>query len=268
MTLIKYRNMSDMKARFYDFKSEWINRRDVPSEEIGVIWLDKIFMIQDAISENPFQSDWYVWHDAGNAYYRNNPIKTSTWPSTRGLQSLPKDKFIYTSSWYPITEHSVAGTAFMLHKQIIFQLIEYFWVPYKNCVDHKCGSDQILFSRIKDIHPEFFYQIGYGYGILIEKLFLANPIETHIHNRSQVCHKDSGILSDLFEIMKSTEKKDPNRGFQGLCKSLWRTEYPQWKVDYVHFLQSETRQKAAKVARTRFNHRLGKDSRMREGRWQ
>jgi hypothetical protein len=264
-TVIKYRNLVEMKNRFSDFKPEWVNRRDVPSKEIGVIWLDKIFMIRDAINENHFQSEWYAWHDAGNAYYRDNQIRLSHWPSVQGLSTLPTNKFIYSSSWYPITEHSVAGTAFMFHKQIIDSLLEYFWVVYKTCSDHKCGSDQIIFSRIKDTHPEFFYQIGYGYGILIEKMFLSNPVETHIHNRSDVCRQDSGILPDIFQIMKSLEKKDPKKGFLGLCKSLWKSEYPAWKTDYSHFLQGEARSKEAKVARKRFNQKIRKET--RDGRW-
>ena len=255
-TIIKYRNMSDMLNRFSDFKKEWLNHQDVPSKEIGVIWLEKIFMIQDCIRDNHYESEWYAWHDAGNAYYRNNRIRRSVWPARSALQTLPKNKFIYSSSWYPLTDHSVAGTAFMFHKSIISQLIEYFWIAYKSCPDRKCGSDQILFSRIKEVHPEFFYQIGYGYGILIEKLFHNKPMQTHIYNRSDVCNKNSGILKDIFQIMKSMEKKDQNLGFVGLCKSYWKLYYPTWKEDYNAFLQNERRVKEAKATRSRFGQKL------------
>jgi hypothetical protein len=210
-------------------------------------------MIQDAIHHNHYQSDWFCWHDAGNAYYRDKQIRSSPWPSRQGLKTLPINKFIYTSSWYPITEHSVAGTSFMFNKQIIIQLIEYFWIVYKTCSDDKCGSDQILFSRMKDAHPDFFYQIGYGYGILIEKMFLSFPIETHIYNRSDVCNKNNHVMLDIFQIMKNTEKKDPNRGFKGLCKSLWKTDYPTWQHDYTQFLNDQERAKKAKMARKRAN---------------
>ena len=160
-TIIKYRNLTSMADKFYeDFRPQWVSHRDVPSREIGVIWLDKIFMVRDPIHDNPFQSDWFCWHDAGNAYYRDTPIRLIPWPSLQGLQSLPTNKFIYTLSWYPISEHSVAGTAFMFHKQIISQLIEYFWVILKHCPGNKCGSDQIVFSRIKEQHPEFFIKLG------------------------------------------------------------------------------------------------------------
>jgi hypothetical protein len=255
-TVIIYRNISSMSARFSDFKDKWLHRRDVPSKDIGVIWLDKIFMIQDAMHRNPYQSNWFCWHDAGNAYYRDMPIRSSLWPSRSGLQTLPTNKFIYTSSWYPLTDHSVAGTSFMFHKNIMNLLIEYFWAVYKSCDDDKCGSDQILFSRMKDIHPDFFYQIGYGYGILVEKMFLKNPVETHVHNRTDVCDKNNGIMADLFQIMKNTEKKDPQRGFKGLCKPLWKTEYPEWQEDYAQFLREKERVKTAKIERKRAHHRL------------
>lgn len=252
-----------MTARFSDFKSEWLNRRDVPSREIGVIWLDKIFMIQDAINENEkhFKSDWFCWHDAGNAIYRDKQIRPASWPSKLALATLPTNKFIYTSSWYPLTDHSVAGTAFMFHKQLMAQLVEYFWASYRSCSDDKCGSDQILFSRMKDIHPEFFYQIGYGYGILMEKMFLSRPSETHVHNRSDVCDKRSGILPDIFQIMKNTEKKAPNGGFKALCRAIWRKEYPEWHNDYSLFVNEQERARVAKITRKRMNQKLSSHTR-------
>ena len=74
-TVLKYRNLTtDMMSRFRDFKDSWVNRKDVPSKEIGVIWLDKIFMIEETMRANPFGTDWFCWNDAGNAYYRHAPI--------------------------------------------------------------------------------------------------------------------------------------------------------------------------------------------------
>ena len=52
-------------------------------------------MIQEAIRLNPFQSEWFVWNDAGNAAFRKvgpitppiNPL--IPWPHPNALAALP-----------------------------------------------------------------------------------------------------------------------------------------------------------------------------------
>jgi hypothetical protein len=63
--------------------------------------LGKIFMIQEAIRLNPFNSEWFAWNDAGNAAFRVatplspplNPL--IPWPHPNALAALPKGMLYY-----------------------------------------------------------------------------------------------------------------------------------------------------------------------------
>jgi len=99
-----------------------------PSIELNLIWNEKIFLIEKAKNINPFNSEFFMWIDAGICTFRNKKPSITKFPNIYKLNNLPKDKFIYSSS-APFKEnkfkkghyhlnHHISGT-FILHINII-----------------------------------------------------------------------------------------------------------------------------------------------------
>ena len=204
----------EMYPLFPEYKDHWASH-DVPGKDVGIIWLNKIFMIKDAIATNTFETDWFVWCDAGNAWYRKPPsVGPQIWPHPDATSNLPMDKFIYTSSWLPFKYHSVAGTAFMYHSDVAPVIEDYFMEAWSDCVSAckwkrdcaLCGSDQILLSMIKKKHPELFFQAGYGYGNLIEYMFEQCPLQYNITVGTDICIKENHIRQTKSDLCN----KNPN----------------------------------------------------------
>lgn len=222
-TMFVYRNLTrDMYPRFEGYSSSFVSA-GVPSKGVAVIWLDKIFMLREAMRRNPFQSEWFVWNDAGNAAFRkggSRPYFALPWPNPVALSYLPKDKFIYTASWFPWKEHSVAGTAFMYHQSIQTVLEERFMAAFHACLrspghwnKFSCGSDQIILSQVKQQHPAFFHQAGYGYGTLIKRLFSEEDPSSNITAFTDLCLEENGHVAALKALRLPSVQK--------ACAGVW-----------------------------------------------
>ena len=192
-TIVIYRNLNDSFATQYILENMTI-RQHVPSIELGIIWAEKMELIKIASDINPFQSEWFAWVDSGNALYRKIKMPNIYWPNAMALEMLPKNKFLHTASWFPWGVVEVAGTAFMLHQDMIVDFREkwinkYSWCqkthPIKNY--YNCASDQYILTRLKHQFPSLFYQIGYGYGDLVRKLFKDSVPETNYTNFWDIC---------------------------------------------------------------------------------
>ena len=150
-----------------------------PSVELNLIWNEKIFFIEKASQMNPFQSEYFSWVDAGICNFRNRPPPNKLFPDMNKLIKLPKDKFIFTST-IPLFNtqtlhlpnyHYVSGT-YILHKSIIPTMIEL----YKKKIDQilstdKVYTDQIVLTHILVDNPDLFYNLGNGYGLIIDLLY-------------------------------------------------------------------------------------------------
>ena len=130
------------------------------------------------------------------------------------------DKFIFTLSWIPWKQHTVAGTAFMYHRSIQDTLAERFMVAFNECVEAPghwnqchCGSDQILFSEIRKKHSDFFHQIGYGYGHVIARMFLDHDPVSNVTEFKDLCYEQNGI--DV--VLKSWRKP----AIDNMCADVW-----------------------------------------------
>jgi hypothetical protein len=95
-----------------------------PSIELNLIWLEKVVMMKKAKDMNPFKSEWFHWIDAGCCSLRTmDGIKTLRTDFVEFANSLPKDKFIFSSS-EPYNKaqirkcnyyHCISGTSYLLH---------------------------------------------------------------------------------------------------------------------------------------------------------
>lgn len=153
-----------------------------PSTELTLIWDEKVILIEKAKNINPFNSEFFIWIDAGIFVYRHSPPPITVFPNPSKILSLPKDKFIFSTSDNPVFEkhkvhdnyyyHYISGT-FMIHKNIV----NYFSTLYKEYIDKYLSkpnwifTDQKILTHVYNDHPELFYCFSHGYGSIIKKLY-------------------------------------------------------------------------------------------------
>jgi len=146
-----------------------------PSVELNLIWNEKIFMVQKASKINPFNSEWFHWVDAGICSYRSTPPPTTQFPNNEKLKTLPKNKFIYSSSQNYNKElitptnyyHHIAGTSWIMNKEIIDTVCEIYANYMEKLIDkHNIWMDQVILTHICNDYPDLFFKYCDGYGTL------------------------------------------------------------------------------------------------------
>lgn len=165
----KYRNL--MKTDNYH----------CPSVELNLIWNEKIFMIQKAFDLNVYNSEYFMWIDAGICIYRNNTPPSVSFPNINKLNKLPKDKFIYCSSnpkfnvdkfkkgKYHLYHH-ISGV-YILHKNIINKVVD-LYSKYLNLIDkNDIWTDQVILTHMYKDNKELFYKYSNNYGSIIKYLY-------------------------------------------------------------------------------------------------
>jgi hypothetical protein len=153
----------------------------VPSKELNMIWNEKVYLMEKSVDINPFQSDWFAWVDAGTCSYRAHPPPNRPWPDYRKLETLPRDKVIFTSSDLPHFQpwlmgqyyHYVAGTSFMMYKDVV--------KPFKNLYGQFLDgllkqsdwkfTDQVVHTFIYNQFQNLYHHLGHGYGMVVPLLF-------------------------------------------------------------------------------------------------
>lgn len=165
----------------YKYKDKMItHEKHCPSVELNLIWNEKIFLVEKALQLNPFDSEFFMWNDAGLSILRNkNPGKKS-FPNIKKLNRLPKDKFIYTSS-YPVYDeklfvkskyhlfHHITGT-FILHKNIISKFLQLYKEHLSLIDKNDIYTDQVIWTLIYGNNKELFFKFYFGYGALYKYL--------------------------------------------------------------------------------------------------
>jgi hypothetical protein len=138
----------------YKYKSFWIENHtkntllnDKTSWELNMLWAEKIAFVKETIEKKYFQTDFYGWCDIG--YFRNRIQDTKirdlmSWPNTEKINKLNKNKVIYACidnnetnidslikiinnkndkglpvNPIPLSQNSIAGGFFILHKDLI-----------------------------------------------------------------------------------------------------------------------------------------------------
>jgi hypothetical protein len=169
----------------YKYKDKMVTQPfHCPSVELNLVWHEKLFLMKKAIKKNPFQSDYFMWVDAGICVYRDQKPPTNSFPNIEKLLSLPKDKFIFTSSNTPefgifynenynicVFNHFICGTSYLFHKDFIDTIIP-LYKKKLNIIDQRdIYTDQILLTHLYKDSPELFYKLGDGYGVIVPFLF-------------------------------------------------------------------------------------------------
>jgi hypothetical protein len=177
------KSLEDFKTYDMNMTNE-INDRHCPSKDLGYIWLEKINLMKETASINPYQSEWFSWIDAGISIYRNTPPASAEFPNPAKLYKLSKKQVNYCSS-DPIDDskletikswayvHNISGTI-ILHKSIITKVCDLFYEYLEKCIKETktfvCYSDQCIWTRMYVDNPSLFNKVGDGYGNIIKEL--------------------------------------------------------------------------------------------------
>jgi hypothetical protein len=154
----------------------------VPSPEVCLIWLEKMFLVQRAKDMNPFHSDYFMWVDAGICVFRNHPPPVEVFPNEAKMSVLPKNKFVFTSSQEPYESycvhennyyHYISGTAFVLHKDFIETFLEIYKSYLEKIITHHnwVNTEQKILTHMYKDHEILFFKLGEGYGELVMSLY-------------------------------------------------------------------------------------------------
>jgi hypothetical protein len=152
-----------------------------PSSEVCMIWLEKIFLTQRAKNLNPFNTDFFLWVDAGICSYRFEPPPPQPFDKSK-IKLLPTNKFIFCSTEEPFSPHFihenhyyhyVSGAAFMLH----ISFIDAFVKEYISSLDRYINNynwlhtEQKILTHMLQNTPQHFHKLGEGYGALLACLY-------------------------------------------------------------------------------------------------
>ena len=155
----------------------WIHPMNSPSKEISMIWNEKMNLMKlakDYDITNNQSTEFYIWIDAGVAPFRNKePPQTKF--NLKNIDSLPKDKVVYSEVIDDNNEGVFTATCFVIHKNLIDKIHELFYdqLIYCNQInnDARCGMEQLIFTELMKTHPELFFKLGNDYGENIEILY-------------------------------------------------------------------------------------------------
>jgi hypothetical protein len=169
----------------YPYRNKMISHPfHCPSVELNLIWNEKIFMIQKAYQINPFQTEWFIWMDAGLCTYRDSPPPGCAFPHPENtlLNKIPTDRFIYSASNPLIVEHIkpnmyyhyISGT-YMIHSRIIDMFCYIYSAYLDNIVDgNNIWTDQVILTHIYREFPTLFYKLCDGYGEIARLLYKSD----------------------------------------------------------------------------------------------
>jgi len=153
-----------------------IDKIHCPSKELNMIWNEKVFLIKKAFELNPFNSNFYMWYDAGFCLFRDTPVPQITLDSS----FLHKDKVSFTnpnhvkkfekSKLSRYGYHYITGT-YIIPKNIILKIAK-IYKSYldKNVNIRKLWTDQVIWTHIYNGYPDLFLNAGEGYGSIILKV--------------------------------------------------------------------------------------------------
>ncbi len=172
-----FKNLNDFTLKKENYNDNHIEPTHVPSIELGLIWLNKIEMVKIARDLNYYNSEWFVWMDAGIASLRDKTLNESL-KLNINFNILDKTKFYYGSSSNDIITdnwdyiHNIQGGFFIIHQSMINKFYDLFMNYHKKCLDNVnnyiCMSDQVILSHIKNDYNDSFIKLCDGYGCITE----------------------------------------------------------------------------------------------------
>lgn len=156
--------MVDFKAASF-FKSKWVHEIHVPSPELGLIWTEKMNLM--LLAWKVSDSEYFAYVDAALNQFRNKLPPPDEF-SANIIRSLPINRvsYSYVKDYYDT--HSFSGGVLIMHRSIVPLVHHLFYQELRQMAyeidSWLCGSDQIIFTRLRDKYPELFHAASYDYG--------------------------------------------------------------------------------------------------------
>jgi hypothetical protein len=129
------------------------------------IWNSKFDLLKQAIVENPFQTDYFVWNDMGNVRQENILPYLSTYPCSKKISRDQIDIVLLNvfreNKIFLQNEVHFSGSMFGSHKDALLMMHDVFY-DYFNIYLQKgyfIGCDQQMIGTIFLLHPEKFNAI-------------------------------------------------------------------------------------------------------------
>jgi hypothetical protein len=156
-----------------------IDSKHCPCKELGLIWNEKINLMCKAVEMNPYDSDWFMWCDAGICTYRDIHPDTTFFPNETKLNKLKincinvttSDKKYFDKSQIGKYYHYISGT-FIMHRKFINKyniLYNKYLEKYIKKKDN-IYTDQVIHTLIYNDYPDMFNIVEHGYGQILNVL--------------------------------------------------------------------------------------------------
>jgi hypothetical protein len=163
----------------YQYKDKiLIDSVHCPSAELNIIWNEKIFLVEKAKQLNIYNTEYFAWIDAGICTLRDRSPPIEEFPNKHKLTLLPKNVCLFTSSFRIFNPselknsnyHFISGT-YIIHIDIIDTIVSLYKEYIEKYLEpSRIYSDQVILTYIYKDHPHLFYQIGHGYGEILNIL--------------------------------------------------------------------------------------------------
>ena len=169
-TIFVERNISDFVTFPFRHKMK-THPVHCPSVELNLVWNEKVFMLRDAASVNPFRSEFFAWIDAGICTYRDRP------PPLLGIQTtrfLDHHRFNYTASnpYRPgigYDSHHVSGTLFVIPVGLLPTIARLYFEKLGELT--AILTDQVVLTHLFESNKPLFHRVCDGYGTIFPKFY-------------------------------------------------------------------------------------------------
>lgn len=168
----------------YKKRIAYPNRVECILPEYNIIQYSKFHCLQMAIEENPFQSNYFFWIDAGISRFFLDVDISKPYPTDKCIQVLKKDKFIIQNRndlhKYVIDEHFIwkadnllSGGMFGGNSKIIQQVSKLVEDTFVNMLkQNNTNNEQLALAIVWKENSHLFHLLNnvYNYPLVLFKL--------------------------------------------------------------------------------------------------
>jgi len=171
--------------------TKYTNILHMPSISLGCVWDGKFSLIGRTAVTHP-DYGWYRWLDIGmhgGQALENKFVDwgSKPWPNPERLRTLPRDKITASRTFacqtckegqYMPFCHCLAATAFIVPREIVLDVVRFFYDTLEKCLadvegrddGFPCMSEQVIMTQMELRRPGLYNIIGKGYGDVAGKM--------------------------------------------------------------------------------------------------
>ena len=257
LTQFRYRTLQDFQVLKQSQVEQFKDRTHslhCPNIHLGRVWLEKIALVLEASVDNPFQTEWFAWYDAGMCSFRDSKPPLQLWPNPQNMHKLKSEclNFTHSPEWtdeqgaqFPKGTyfHLVTGT-WLLHRtrvQVLYQQFLQYWTQLEqDCkvVDPWAFlNDQTVWTMMKLEHPEWFHCIGHSYGTYPQILGVSRS-ECKVNRRISILMPIYHTKSEYLDIALNSIV---NQQFDPQVQMEWVIVNDGMDEKHTQYLESKLR---------------------------